>query len=49
MVPDILIAPNDAAEIMDFPSEGKIGKSWPVIIGKLWRHVAVASGEKMNA
>jgi hypothetical protein len=49
MVPDISIAPNDAAEIMDFRRAAKIGKSWPVIIGKLWRHVAVASGEKMNA
>jgi hypothetical protein len=45
----MLITPNDAAEIMEFRSPGKIGKSWPVIIGKLWQQVAVASGEKINA
>jgi hypothetical protein len=49
MVPYISIVPNDTGEIMDFRRGAKIGKSWPVIIGKLRRHVAVASGEKMNA
>jgi hypothetical protein len=34
---------------MDFGGEAKIGKSWPVIIGKLWQQVAVASGAKTNA
>jgi hypothetical protein len=34
---------------MDFRREEKIGKSWTVIIGKLWPQVAVASGAKINA
>jgi hypothetical protein len=34
---------------MDFRRKGKIGKSWPVVIGKLWQQVAVASGAKTNA
>jgi hypothetical protein len=34
---------------MDFGRERKIGKSWPVITGKLWREVAVATGAKIDA
>jgi hypothetical protein len=39
----------NVAEIMDFGREGKIEKSWPVIIGKLWQEVAVASGAEIDA
>jgi hypothetical protein len=45
----MLVTPNDAVEIMEFRSREKIGKSWPMIIGKLWQQVAVALGEKINA
>jgi hypothetical protein len=34
---------------MDFGGAGKIGKSWPVIIVRLWRKVAVESGAKIDA
>jgi hypothetical protein len=47
--PWLLDFPNDVAEIMDFRRRAKIGKSWPVIIEKLRRQVAVASGAKTNA
>jgi hypothetical protein len=34
---------------MDFRGDRKIGKSWPVVTGKLWRDVAVATGAKIDA
>jgi len=34
---------------MDIRRAGKIGKSWLVVIEKLWSQIAVAPGGKINA